>query len=115
MGNYRIVLGKKLNSNELFLQDAPANEVLGFFENIRASVDNRLIELLSMNSLKDGTVECFVASRENDLFLPKEDTIDHLDSMTIDLPGIYVFTIFKVESKAKLFLEAMFFVIILLT
>ena len=41
-----------------------------------------------MNSLKDGTVECFVASRENDLFLPKEDTIDHLDSMTIDLPGI---------------------------
>ena len=42
-----------------------------------------------MNSLKDGTVECFVASRENDLFLPKEDTIDHLDSMTIDLPGIY--------------------------
>ena len=44
-----------------------------------------------MNSLKDGTVECFVASRENDLFLPKEDTIDHLDSMTIDLPGMYYF------------------------
>ena len=54
-------------------------------------MDNRLIELLSMNSLKDGTVECFVASRENDLFLPKEDTIDHLDSMTIDLPGMYCF------------------------
>ena len=52
-------------------------------------MDNRLIELLSMNSLKDGTVECFVASRENDLFLPKEDTIDHLDSMTIDLPGMF--------------------------
>ena len=44
-----------------------------------------------MNSLNDGTVECFVASRENDLFLPKEDTIDHLDSMTIDLPGMFYF------------------------
>lgn len=53
-----------------------------------------------MNSLKDGTVECFVASRENDLFLPKEDTIDHLDSMTIDLPGIFIFifTIFILQS-----------------
>ena len=106
MSNYRSVLGKKLNSNQLFLQDAPANEVLGFFENIRASVDNRLIELLSMNSLKDGTVECFVASRENDLFLPKEDTIDHLDSMTIDLPGIYfllflLFSFFKVDSSLE--------------
>ena len=87
------------------LQDAPANEVLGFFENIRASVDNRLIELLSMNSLKDGTVECFVASRENDLFLPKEDTIDHLDSMTIDLPGmgffVFLFSFFKVDSSPE--------------
>ena len=92
-----------MNYNILYfvLQDAPANEVLGFFENIRASVDNRLIELLSMNSLKDGTVECFVASRENDLFLPKEDTIDHLDSMTIDLPGTYMFLLFLLFSFFK--------------
>ena len=96
------------NISYFVLQDAPANEVLGFFENIRASVDNRLIELLSMNSLKDGTVECFVASRENDLFLPKEDTIDHLDSMTIDLPGTYMFfllfllfSFFKVDSSLE--------------
>ena len=70
-----------------FPQDVPSNEILGFFDD-NFSVDNRLIELLSMNTLKDGTVECFVASRENDLFLPKEDTIDHLDGMKIDLPGM---------------------------
>ena len=57
-----------------------------------------------MNSLKDGTVECFVASRENDLFLPKEDTIDHLDSMTIDLPGMFflfflLFSFVEVDSS----------------
>ena len=67
---------------------ASPEEVLDFFGNVQATNNNRLIELLSMNTFNDGTVECFVASRENDLFLPTEVTIDHLDSMTIDLPVI---------------------------
>ena len=66
----------------LRFKDVKADQVLGFFDKI-TTVDNRLIELLSMNTLTDGTVECFVASRENDLFLPKEDTIDYLDEMSI--------------------------------
>ena len=43
-----------------------------------------LVELLSMNVLStDGTVECFVAYKENELFKPRKDTIEHLDKMNI--------------------------------
>lgn len=64
-------------------QGVESSRVLAFFESIRASVDNRLIELLSLNVVQDGVVECFVASRENDLFLPREDTVDYLNGMDI--------------------------------
>ncbi len=68
------------------------SRVLAFFEGLKASVDNKLIELLSLNKVGDDIVECFVASRENDLFLPREDTIDYLNGIATDLE-------FQLENK----------------
>ena len=75
-------------SVSLRFKNVPAQDVLEFFEQNVSNNNNRLIELLSLNILDENTVECFVASRENDLFLPKEETIDHLDNMKINLPVI---------------------------
>ena len=64
-------------------QDTQADKVLGFFANAEAEKKG-LVELLSMNVLTDGTVECFVAYKENELFKPRKDTIEHLDKMNIE-------------------------------
>ena len=48
----------------------------------------RLLELLSLNV--DGeTVECFVASRENNVFLPKSDTLNYLREISADLGAAF--------------------------
>jgi hypothetical protein len=48
----------------------------------------RLLELLSLNA--DGEIiECFLASRENSVFLPKSDTLNYLREISADLDSAF--------------------------
>jgi hypothetical protein len=47
-----------------------------------------LLELLSLNA--DGEIiECFLASRENSVFLPKSDTLNYLREISADLDSAF--------------------------
>ena len=46
------------------------------------------MELLSLNVNGD-TVECFLASRENSVFLPKTDTLNYLREISTDLDSAF--------------------------
>jgi len=49
---------------------------------------SRLLELLSLNANGE-TVECFLASRENSVFLPKSDTLSYLREISADLDSAF--------------------------
>ena len=65
---------------------ATPDNVLSFFKDLKQIEDNKVLELLSLQSINSSqedsndetSVEVFLASRESDSFLPKTDTLEHL-------------------------------------
>ena len=60
--------------------DTATSKVLGFFKNLRPS-DNRIIDVLSITQLSDGSVACFVSSKQDDKFLIKDSTIEQVNQL----------------------------------
>ena len=55
---------------------------------MNCSFGSRLLELLSL-TVDNETIECFVASRENSIFLPKSDTLNYLREISSELDAAF--------------------------
>ena len=65
-----------------------ASKVLGYFKNLRPFSGNKVLDVLSMTVVED-SVECFLTSKENEVFLIKEDTLQLINQIQGKVKAVF--------------------------